>query len=206
MNGGRKVVLGVAAGSVALMLLFPPFDQYSIADFKAPVFAGFHFCFSPPRYGVVNRSLLLLELFVVLINAGIGWLLLRDGSGAAVTPPGRGSRYQKAVLVFTAVNLVIIMLFPPLESVFALTNAALPSFEGFYFILNSPLDHTVVTTLLYLEVSFVLVNAGLAWLIFGQRKCPKLSVEEARALAMELRMKMIKAAPSSDGNLAGNGR
>jgi len=81
----------------------------------------------------------------------------------------------------------VIMLFPPLESVFALTNAALPSFEGFYFIFNKRPDHTIVTTLLYLEVIFILVNAGLAWLIFRQRKTGALSPEEARALAIELR-------------------
>src|SRR5262249_60492561 len=98
-------------------------------------------------------------------------------------------RYQNAVLLFAGANLVLIMLFPPLESVFALTNAALPSFEGFYFIFANHPNHTVVTTLLYLEVIFVLINAALAWLIFRQRATVALSPEEARALAMQLRGK-----------------
>jgi hypothetical protein len=189
MNSNRKVILGIAAASLALILLFPPFDQYSIANFKVPVFAGFYWYFSPPAYGVVNSSLLPLEVFVVLINAGIGWLLVRDrpdAAGAGNKATGRIG-YQNAVLIFAGINLVVIMLFPPLESVFALTNAALPSFEGFYFIFDKRPDHTIVTTLLYLEVIFILVNAGLAWLIFRKGKTGALSPEEARALAMELR-------------------
>jgi hypothetical protein len=188
MNSNRKVVLGVAAASLAVILLFPPFDQYSIANFKVPVFAGFYLYFSPPAYGVVNSSLLLLEVFVVLINAGIGWLLVRDRADAAGNDTKAKGRMgcQNAVLIFAGINLVVIMLFPPLESVFALTNAALPSFEGFYFIFDKRADHTIVTTLLYLEVIFILVNAGLAWLIFRQRKPGTLSPEEARALAMKL--------------------
>jgi len=188
MNSSQKIVLGIAAASLAVILVFPPFDQYSIANFKVPVFAGFYFYFSPPLYGVVNNSMLLLELFVVLINAGIGWLLVRDRAAAAATTRNRRSiGYQNAVLVFAGINLVLIVLFPPLESVFALTNAALPSFEGFYFVFDKRPNHTIVTTLLYLEVIFILVNAGLAWLIFRQRKAAGLSPEEARALAMALR-------------------
>lgn len=185
MNGSQKVVLGITAASLALVLLFPPFDQYSIANFKIPIFAGFYFYFAPPRYGVVNTSMLLLEVFVVLINAVIGWLLLRErpSSGAR----HRRSNYQNAVLLFTVINLALIVLFPPFESVFALTNAALPSFEGFYFLFAQPPNHTIVTALLYIEVIFVLVNAALAWLIFKQRHTPGLTPEQARALAMQRR-------------------
>lgn len=187
MNGNQKIVLGIAAASLAVLLLFPPFDQFSIAISRVPVFAGFYFYFSPPPASLVNSSLLLLEVFVVLINAASAWLALRDKpllpGAAAVTRP----KHQNAVLIFAGVNLVFVLLFPPLESVFALTNAALPSFEGFYFIFGKQPNHTVVTTLLYLEAIFVLVNAAIAWLIFGQRAAPRLSPEEARALAMELR-------------------
>jgi hypothetical protein len=81
------------------------------------------------------------------------------------------------------------MLFPPLESVFALTNASLPSFEGFYFIFTKHPNHMVVTTLLYLEVIFILVHAALAWLIFRQQNTVALSPGQVRALAMALRKK-----------------
>ena len=189
MNNNQRIVLGIATVSLALILLFPPFDQFSMASFKVPVFAGYYFYFSPPALSVINTSLLLLEVFVVLINAGFAWLALRDKPRSAGQGPATRIGYQNAVLIFAGINLVVIMLFPPLESVFALTNAALPSFEGFYFIFTKHPNHTVVTTLLYLEVIFILVNAALAWLIFRQRTTAELSPEQARALALALALR-----------------
>lgn len=90
------------------------------------------------------------------------------------------------MLIFAAIDLVVVVLFPPFESVFALTNAALPSFEGFYFLFGQRPNHTIVT-LLYIEVIFVLVNAALAWLIFKQHHALGLTPEQAQALAMQLR-------------------
>jgi len=189
VNGNQKIVLGIAAASLALLHLFPPFDQFSIAALKVPVFAGFYFYWSPPPSSVINISLLRLETFVVLINAGFGWLALRDRAQTGAPAARSRTKYQNAVLLFAGMNLVALVLFPPMESVFALTNAALPSFEGFYFVFAKHPNHTVVTALLYLEVIFVLVNAALAWLIFRQRAPVALSPEQARALAMELRGK-----------------
>ncbi len=182
LNRNQKIALAVAAVNMVLILLFPPFDQYSIAASKAPEFAGFSFYFDKPQYGAVNSGVLLLEVFVVLINAAIGWLVLQD------RPPSARRRmgYQNAALLAVGVNLVVVLLFPPLESVFSLTNAALPSFEGFYFIFSRPPNHTIVTTLLYLEVAFILVNGALLWLIFRD-KSPELTPEEAYALAAKLR-------------------
>jgi hypothetical protein len=187
MSASQKIVAGITAVSLAAVLLFPPFDQFSIGSLRVPAFSGFYLFLAPPPYGAVNTSLLLLEAFVVLINGGIAWLLVRDRASDAGAKPARSIGYQNAVLMFAGVNLVVIVLFPPLESVFALTNAALPSFEGFYFIFDQHPNHTIVTTLLYLEVIFVLVNAALAWLIFRHRRPAVLSPEELRALAGELR-------------------
>ncbi len=185
MNRNQTIVLVLAAASLALVLLFPPYDQYSIANSKVPIFAGFYFCFAAPPYGVVNSGVLLLEVFVVLVNAGIGWLLLQDRPN--VTTSSRRLGYQKAVLVFAGLNLVLVLLFPPFESIFALTNAALPTFEGFYPIFNRQPNHTIVTTLLQLEIIFILVNASITWLIFKPRRAPEMSARDAQALAQELR-------------------
>ena len=187
MNRNQKYILAIAAGSIAVLLGFPPFDQFSIAIAKYPTFAGFYPFFAPPPYGVVNSSLLMLEIFVVLVNAGFGFLMTRGRTDSQPMALRRRIGYQNAVLIFAGANLLLIMLFPPLESVFALTNAALPSFEGFYFIFHKRPDHTVVTTLLYLEVIFILANAGIAWLIFRPRGAVTLSAEEVQELAATLR-------------------
>jgi len=183
MNRNQGIAFAIAVANLLLILLFPPFDQFSLAAPRLPVFAGFDFYFSQPQNSAVNSSLLLLEVFVVLINAGIGWLLLRHN------PPDTPHHRQTArnvILIAVGVNLVIVLLFPPFESVFAMTNAVLPSFNGFFFIFSSPPDHVIITTLLYLEAMFILVNGALLWMIFRPRTAAQLQAEQIYALAQEL--------------------
>jgi len=133
---------------------------------------------------VVNLSLLYLEVIVVLINVFIALLLLRD---KPVVVAKRRLSLQNATLLFVAVNLVMILLFPPFESVFAMTNAALPTFEGFYFVFARQANHVIVSTILYLEVLLVLINGALFWLIFRERKSSALTPEEAMKVVLAMR-------------------
>jgi hypothetical protein len=183
MNRHQKVVLGFASANLLLALLFPPIDQFSIAASQVPVFAGFHFFLAVPANSVVNTGLLWIEIIVISVNCGIAWLLLRDRPEGS---PRRRLGLQNAVLVFTAANLTLALLFPPFESVFALTKATLPSFEGFYFIFFRQPSHVIVTQLLYLEIVFILVNGALLWLIFKERQPKALSLEEIRSIADRL--------------------
>jgi hypothetical protein len=166
VNKHQKVAIGIAAINALLLVLFPPFDQRSIATAAVPAFAGFYFALSPPPYGEVNAPLLTLEILVVLINAGIAWLFLGDKVG---TPRAAKPDLRSAVLVATGANLVVMALFPPFQSIHAISNAALPSLEGFYFLFSHPANHAVVTSLLYVEVAFILANGALFWLLLGQR-------------------------------------
>jgi hypothetical protein len=81
----------------------------------------------------------------------------------------RSLSLQNATLIFVAINLVVILVFPPFESVFALSNAAIPSFEGFYFIFARQQNHVIVTAVLYIEVIFVLMDGAIFWLIFRDK-------------------------------------
>ena len=184
MNKNQKLAVFIAAANLAFILLFPPFDAYSLASAQLPVFAGFNFYFNRDQYMVVNTSVLLLELFVVLINAGIALLLLN-------TKKTEGKRHrislQNATLILVAVNLVVVILFPPFESVYAITKATIPTFEGFFFIFARQTNHVIVSTVLYLEVIFVLINGALFWLIFRKKKQVALTPEEAYRLMMEMR-------------------
>jgi len=181
MNHNQRLAFAFAAANLLVILLFPPFDRYSIAASRLPVFAGFEFYFTRPPYSEVNRSLLMLEVFVVLINAGIGWLLFASNA------PRQRRNARNLILIAVGVNLVVVLLFPPFESVFALTNAVLPSFDGFYFIFMRPSNHVIITTLLYLEVAFILVNGGLLWMMFRPRFAAELTPEQAYALSQALR-------------------
>ena len=86
-----------------------------------------------------------------------------------------------------ALNLVVIILFPPFESVYAITKATIPTFEGFYFIFARQPNHVIVTTILYLEVFFVLINGALFWLIFREIKYERLAPAEALKIMTEAR-------------------
>lgn len=164
MNRYQRVAFTIAAVNLLLILLFPPFDYNSIAIAFPPAFAGFYFAFSPPVHGQINSTLLMLELMVVLVNAGIAWLLLRDRAPAAEKPK---LSLQNAVLIATGVNLILMLLFPPFTTVYTVTNPV-PTFEGFYFVFNQDPSHAISTGILYIEVAFILVNGGLFWLSFKE--------------------------------------
>ena len=180
MNRGQRIALAVAAANLALILGFPPFDVYSVASLHVPVFGGFMpFTVRDPLH-VVNASFLTLEVLVVLVNAAIAWLVLRPRGGGNI-------HYQRAVLVGIAANLVLILLFPPFESAYALTRATLPTFEGFYLVFLQQPHHVIVTALLYLEAVLILVNGGLLWLLLRRSGRSELTPEEAFGRARKTR-------------------
>lgn len=182
MKPGQRIALAVAAANLALILAFPPFDVYSVANVRVPVFGGFLPFTARDGYHVVNVSFLALEVIVVLINAAIAWLLL-----GTLGRPGAAMRLQNTVLMGVGANLVLILLFPPFESVYALTRAALPSFEGFFFVFLRQPHHVVVTALLYLEAILVLVNGGLLWLLLRMQAVETLTPGQALEIARQLR-------------------
>jgi len=186
MNRNQAIALAVAVANVSLILLFPPFDVYSIATSQLPVFGGFDFYFRRNQHMVVNTSVLVLEMLVVLINASIAALLLSTKKPDLMR---RRIGLQNAALLVVAINLVVILLFPPFESVFALTKATLPTFEGFYFIFARQPNHVIVTTMLYLEVIFVLVNGALFWFLFRDKRQTAMTPEQAYKLMQEVRQR-----------------
>ncbi|MGH8641315.1 MAG: hypothetical protein ACRET6_06375 [Burkholderiales bacterium] len=165
MNRHQRVAVAIAAVNLLVILLFPPFDYVSIATVFPPAFSGFYFAFSPPLYGQINSNLLTLEVMVVLGNAGIAWLLLRDRTSAAEKPK---LSLQNAVLIATGANLILMLLFPPFTTVYTLTNPVPPMFEGFYFVFNQDPNHAIFIGMLYIELAFILVNGGLFWLSFNE--------------------------------------
>jgi hypothetical protein len=178
MNRYQKIALALFAGNLLLILLFPPVDEYTIVSTAVPVFSGFRFVGDAGPRTVLNESFLTLEVLVLLANAGIVWLLLRDRPRSM-----RRNRLslQNTVLLVTGVNLVAVLLFPPFESVFQMTRATIPTFEGFYFVFDQKPAHVIVTTLLYIEVFFIIANGALFWLLFRPRR-PEPTPEQLLAL------------------------
>ncbi len=186
MNTAQRYAMLVAAANVLLVLLFPPYDYVSMLLGNVPTFDGFYFVFSREPHQVVNVNFLMLELFVLLANAAIAWLLLRTPD-AATSRPAAGNTRQRAILGLVAINLLAVVLFPPFENFAAITKAALPTFEGFHFIFGDNPMRQIVTSILYIEVALILVNGGLLWLVFRDKTADEIAAEQARELAARMK-------------------
>jgi hypothetical protein len=186
MNKYQWITVVVAVINLVLVMLFPPYDYLSAARNNVPTFDGFYWMFSDTGGRQVNTNFQQLEYFVILINAAIAWLLLKPRAAAPTGATGtRKIDWQRVVLIGVGVNLLAVLLFPPMENFYAVTRSALPSFDGFYFIFGELGPRTIVTQLLYLEVIFVLVNGAILWLLFKQ--APKEMTDHQRSeLAKEL--------------------
>jgi len=186
MNKPQRIALLIAAINLALVLAFPPYDYVSLQRSGIPTFDGFYFAFGAHQNRALNADFLALEIIVVLINACIALLLLRSPP-LRQPPPAGNNRRQRAVLALVAINLVLVLLFPPFEFFSAITKAALPTFEGFYFVFADNSQRQLVTAILYIEVALILINGGLLWLLFKDRKPEETSAEQIRALAQGIR-------------------
>ena len=186
MNNAQRIALLLAVANLTLALVFPPYDYVSLLLGNIPTFDGFHFAFAARPNSVVNADFLALELIVVLINACIALLLLRTPPERQLRRPG-GNRRQRAVLTLVAINLVLVMLFPPFEIFSAISKAALPTFEGFYFVFGNNSLRQIVASILYLELALIIINGALLWLLFRDKTPEEVAAEQARALAQQIR-------------------
>lgn len=159
----HAALLAFVLGNLALVLAFPPCDYLSLAHRGLPSFDGFYPFFDIPAGRRVNQDFLALEIFVILINGCIGWLLVNHSSG-----PLAYSRMTQGLLYFLGLNLLLIMLFPPFSDYRSISRSFLPSFEGFYFVFGDNSQRRLVDEVLYLEISMLLANAALIWLIIRE--------------------------------------
>lgn len=184
INRERRVFLVVAAVNLLIVLAFPPCDYLSAFPPRAPTFDGFYPLIAIPPGRRLNLDFFALEVAVVIVNSAIGWLLLSSRSqGANVRP----SRAQYAVLWLVALNLVVMLLFPPFENAVALSRASLPSFDGFYFVFLDNSSRHLVTAILWIEATLVLVNGLLFWMLLRPERTKTLSAAQVKSLASELR-------------------
>ena len=186
MNNSQRIALIFAVANLALLLTFQPYDYISLQRGGIPTFDGFYFAFGSYSNRIVNVNFLALEIIVVLINACIAMLLLRDPPVRKLGSPG-GNRRQRVVLALIAINLVLVLLFPPFEFFSSISKAALPTFEGFYFLFGDNSQRQLVTPILYIEVALIIINGGLLWLLLKDKTADEASAEQIRALAKKVR-------------------
>jgi hypothetical protein len=91
------------------------------------------------------------------------------------------NRHQKAVAVMAALNLLLLLLFPPfLDS--PIQRGAFRSFESFYFLLMAPPGRIIHQELLTIEMFFVFINALAAWLVLNAKDGAEIQLGESAAL------------------------
>lgn len=180
MNKYQAVTILIAAINMLLMLLFPPYDYLSPLN-GVPNFDGFSPLFDDHPNRVMNRGMLSIELFIVLVNAGIALLLL--GERARLR---RRLDRQNLVLLGVALNLLLALLFPPFQDHYTASKALLPTFDSFHFVFADNSMRVVVATILWLEVIFILVNGAILWLLFCKPGPRELTAAERYAQSAEL--------------------
>ncbi len=91
------------------------------------------------------------------------------------------NRHQKAVAVMAALNLLLLLMFPPfLDN--PLQRGVVRSFESFYFLLMAPHGRVIHQELLMIEMFFVIANALAGWLALNAKGGAEIHLSERGAL------------------------
>ncbi|MBI4989927.1 MAG: hypothetical protein HZC23_14020 [Rhodocyclales bacterium] len=185
MNKYQRIVVIVAAVNIALMLLFPPFLDNPIRRGVFPSFEGFYPLVS--AYGVkrIHSELLTLQIMFVVINGLIAWLVLDRQSAKGDLPE---FRYMRAIGIFLAANLALLLAFPPFETYASMVKYEAPGFDSFYFVAGDKRHRNIFIPLLYLEVTLVVINTLVVWLLFN-------TVRRAEVFAKERILELAQALP-----------
>jgi hypothetical protein len=158
MNRLQLTMLIAALANLALMLAFPPFNNQSLLRVGPASFDAFYPAFDAPVNATLNSGLLYLEIFFVLVNAVLAWLLLQ---GAPQEPSRPRFRWQSVLQWLVVANLLLILLFPPFET------QPDRAFEGFKFALSGSVQRGIFLPFLFLELFLLALDTAVLWLAFG---------------------------------------
>lgn len=164
MNRNQATILIVAIVNLIAIFLFPPFDSIALSRSATSIFDAFYPLFAVPPGKLINSGLLYLELMFVLVNAAAAWILLGD----SLSRTGPGTR--KGLLIGLAINIALMLLFPPFENFPSTLRVSVTSFDGFYFYFGDKYQRNVYQPILFLEVFLVLINSAMLFLLLRDRK------------------------------------
>jgi hypothetical protein len=164
VNNFQLTVLIAALANLALLLLFPPFDSQPLGLSGSATFDAFYPVFDWPVKGTINSGLLYLEVFAVLFNATLAWLLLQ---GTPRRPAVPRFRWQIVLQWLVVADLLLLLLFPPFETRPLEARLGERAFEGFAFVLSGSVQRGIFVPLLFMEILLLALNATALWLAFG---------------------------------------
>jgi hypothetical protein len=164
VNNFQLTVLIAALANLAMLLLFPPFDSQPLGLLGAATFDAFYPVFDWPVKGTINSGMLYLEVFAVLVNATLAWLLLQ---GTPQRPSVPRFRWQSVLQWLVVADLLLVLLLPPFETRPLEARLGERAFEGFAFVLSGSVQRGIFVPLLFMELLLLALNATALWLAFG---------------------------------------
>jgi hypothetical protein len=167
MNKYQRLVIVAALMNMLVILLFPPFTSQPLAKGMLPGFDGFYPVFTQFGNKSIFKELLTLQLMFIGINTLAAWLALQSRKHHGDPPD---FSFMSAIGWFSAVNLALIFTFPPFEPYRTLLRADAGGFESFYFVFGRRSQPAIFWPLLYLECTFILINALGFILLFSAVK------------------------------------
>jgi hypothetical protein len=78
------------------------------------------------------------------------------------------NKYQAVMLIAAAINLLLMLLFPPYDYL-STTHHNVPNFDGFLFAFGDHPNRVLNNDFLSIEICTVLINAMIAWLLLRER-------------------------------------
>ena len=78
------------------------------------------------------------------------------------------NKYQTTLVIAAAVNLVLMLLFPPYDYV-GYSNYDVPTFAGFLFLFDDHVNRRINLNFLAIELTTVLINAAIAWMLLRDK-------------------------------------
>ncbi len=162
MNKFQLSALVGGLANVLLMLAFPPYDRVTVGRIE-PSFDAYYFVLQAPPGQPVSSGLLIAQLLAVALGAVIAVMFLRGSRGDPEHPP----RNPQSVLLYLAVAaFIVIMLFPPFETMPA-SRIGAATFHGFDLAFGGGIQRGIFVPMLFLELLLFAVNVAVFWLIFG---------------------------------------
>lgn len=164
MNKYQRLIIVAALINTLLMLLFPPFLSQPLARGALPGFDGFLPLLALFSGKALFKELLTLQLMLVLINTLSAWLAV---SSIRPDNPAPHVSLTRGTLCFALANLFLILAFPPYESHRTMLYGSAGGFEGFYFIFENNFRRSIFWPMLYIEITFLAINALGFFLLFS---------------------------------------
>ena len=162
MNKFQLFALVGGLANAIFMLLLPPYERISVGRIE-PSFDAYYFVLQPPAGQTVNGDLLAIQLLAVAFSVMLALMFLRGSHGDAAHPPRNP---QTVVLALAGAAFIVIMLFPPFETM-PLSRMGAASFHGFDVAFGGGMQRGIFVPMLFLEILLLAVNVSVFWLLFG---------------------------------------